>query len=257
MTFNIIHFDDEPHLPTMLVHATTNIIVPFSPLFGYLYPNDALRNIAWTAFQFQELETWPSPPHPQYLFGVCSRLIEQVIRFYCPGYRRARHSLRLHSHNNVIHWHARGWVGPRIWLVEPVCPSDDMLEECGYSLSLAQEFISDEEEEYEHWLVSLRHGRVTLIKSTVHRTLLDALEGQQPENMNDFVASASAFKVEVGIEYDVTVETERLRFVSILGALAEQANEMYPAHDSTVMARSWSDNLDESAHSLICRDDVF
>jgi len=132
-----------------------------------------------------------------------------------------------------------------------------MLEECGYSLSLAQEFIGDNEEEYEHWLVSLRHGRATLIKSTVHRSLLDALDGQQPENLNDYVASASAFKIEVGIEYNVTVEAARLRFVSILGALAEQANELYPAHDSTVMARSWSDNLDESVNGSICPEDVF
>ncbi|KAF8241790.1 hypothetical protein K440DRAFT_641221 [Wilcoxina mikolae CBS 423.85] len=167
------------------------------------------------------------------------RIRNSAIR--CPVY-----PLSQRYQDKTVWWRARGCVGSRLWLVEPRRCGADFAEEAAFVLSLAQEFIAveeeeeEEEDEFEVWLVSVRAGKTAVVKATVARTLLHALEENRVVEAGKLIGPNRALRMEVSKEFRITDEEDRVAFVGVLAGLAQVENVVRAGEEVDVEAASWS-----------------
>ncbi|KAF8543810.1 hypothetical protein BDD12DRAFT_874033 [Trichophaea hybrida] len=142
----------------------------------------------------------PPPQDTELRHSVCTQLMENMLM--------------------TVWWHALGFVGSRLWLVEPRRCGTDFAEEAAFVLSLAQEFIAEEENEFEDVAPCAEESRVV--------------------EAGKLVGLNRALRMDVNKEFRITDEEDRVAFVGVLAGLAQVANVVRAGEEVDIEAASWS-----------------
>jgi len=124
-------------------------------------------------------------------------------------------------------WDAHELIGSRVWLVMPKWEMFGFAEEAAFVLSLAQDLIEPQEEEFEIGLASVRGSEAVVVKAIVERPLIDALQQDDMGEARKLICSHSALRMEVSKEFLIIDQQERSACVEALIGLANAIHDGY------------------------------
>jgi len=237
-------FRSPPALPPgELLRALTNRLDPTSGNFDTLFSTDVLRAVARLSFRLIELDpntpglTLPpnsspfrrnnrsegfdtSPQTLELRHHTVTELIEYVLRCLCAEHGWPSRTLEDISTRDQGSWKAPGFIGSRVWIMTLQRRRPGFREEAGFILSIAMEFI-DLKEKYENeiWVVSVCQTSAMLIRATVARPLLEALEKNEIENARRPSGPDGSLWLWPSREYRLKEDKERITFVKVLAGL--------------------------------------